>query len=70
MAHRDAILAAPAPGAVRSCKTEVDLETRRVTPEMLHDRLAVGGAIVRMDLVGDAAGGESRIFRLHPEHVA
>ena len=37
---------------------------------MRDDRLAVGGAIVGMDRLDDVAGGERRIFRLHPEHVA
>ena len=69
-AHRDAVLAAPAPASVGSPVTEVDLEPRRVAPEMRDDRLAVGGTIVGMNSLDDVAGGESRIFRLHPEHVA
>ena len=70
MAHRDAVLAAPAPGSIRRHVAEIDFEPRRVAPEMRDDRLAVGGAVVRMNLLGDTASGKCRVFRLHSEHVA
>ena len=69
VAYRDAVLAAPAPASVRRRETEIDLETRRITPEMLNDRLAVGGAIVRVNFLDDVAGGERGVFRFHPEHA-
>ena len=70
MAHRDAVLAAPAPVSIHGAIAEIDLEARRVAAEMRDNRLAIGGQVVGMDRLGDIAGGVGRIVRLHAEHVA
>ena len=68
--RRSPASSATGPRTFVSSDLEIDFETRRVAPEMRDDRLAVGGAIVGMDRLDDVAGGQRRIFRLHPQHLA
>jgi len=57
MAHRNAILAAPAPVSVHGAIAEIDFEARRVAAKMRDDRLAIGRQIIGVDRFGDVAGG-------------
>jgi hypothetical protein len=70
VAHRHAVLAAPAPLAAHAAVAEVDLKPRRVALQALDDGFAILWAVVGMDRLGNVAGGVRWVVRLHAQHLA